>query len=193
MVQQLRISEQGISCAWHTVFRRLWTGALRVSTLRAQMQQLTAGAAVKALEQAEPCTPCTSVGKMHHPSHLQIKSVAPNPSLERWISKIRCTRLCRSMHHPNRFVRETAHFTAATLCQALQGERLLSAGQDLAERLSDGLSDNWSQVCGCEWMCSCVCRCGETVVAQQGLFSCACPHGGFIPGIQLAGKVQAVH
>jgi len=53
------------------------------------------------------------------------------------------------MHHPNRFVRETAHFTAATLCQALQGERLLSAGQDLAERLSDGLSDNWSQVCGC--------------------------------------------
>jgi hypothetical protein len=53
------------------------------------------------------------------------------------------------MHHPNRFVRETAHFTAATLCQALQGEgegRLLAVGQDLAERLADGLSDNWSQV-----------------------------------------------
>lgn len=52
----------------------------------------------------------------------------------------------RSMHHPNRFVRETAHFTAATLCQALQGERLVAVGPDLAERLADGLSDNWSQV-----------------------------------------------
>lgn len=51
------------------------------------------------------------------------------------------------MHHPNRFVRETAHFTAATVCQALQGEQLQSVGQDLAERLADGLSDNWSQVC----------------------------------------------
>lgn len=61
-------------------------------------------------------------------------------------------RACRSMHHPNRFVRETAHFTAATLCQALQGEgegRLLAVGQDLAERLADGLSDNWSQVRPC--------------------------------------------
>ena len=56
--------------------------------------------------------------------------------------------MCRSMHHPNRFVRETAHFTAATVCQALQGERLLAVGQDLAERLADGLSDNWSQVGG---------------------------------------------
>lgn len=58
------------------------------------------------------------------------------------------------MHHPNRFVRETAHFTAATLCQALQGEgegRLLAVGQDLAERLADGLSDNWSQVRSCVW------------------------------------------
>lgn len=57
-----------------------------------------------------------------------------------------CGCVRRSMHHPNRFVRETAHFTAATLCQALQGERLLAVGQDLAERLADGLSDNWSQV-----------------------------------------------
>jgi hypothetical protein len=50
------------------------------------------------------------------------------------------------MHHPNRFVRETAHFTAASMCQALAGPRLLAVGQDLAERLADGLSDNWSQV-----------------------------------------------
>lgn len=50
------------------------------------------------------------------------------------------------MHHPNRFVRETAHFTAASMCEALAGEQLLDIGQDLAERLADGLSDNWSQV-----------------------------------------------
>lgn len=50
------------------------------------------------------------------------------------------------MHHPNRFVRETAHFTAASVCVALQGERLVAVGPDLAERLADGLSDNWSQV-----------------------------------------------
>ncbi|KAF6254565.1 ARM repeat-containing protein [Scenedesmus sp. NREL 46B-D3] len=54
--------------------------------------------------------------------------------------------LHRSMHHPNRFVRETAHFTAASMCEALAGQRLLAIGQDLAERLADGLSDNWSQV-----------------------------------------------
>jgi hypothetical protein len=52
------------------------------------------------------------------------------------------------MHHPNRFVRETAHFTAASMCEALAGPRLLGIGQDLAERLADGLSDNWSQVGG---------------------------------------------
>jgi hypothetical protein len=51
------------------------------------------------------------------------------------------------MHHPNRFVRETAHFTAASMCEALAGLRLLGIGQELAERLADGLSDNWSQVC----------------------------------------------
>lgn len=50
------------------------------------------------------------------------------------------------MHHPNRFVRETAHFTAASMCEALAGPRLLGIGQELAERLADGLSDNWSQV-----------------------------------------------
>lgn len=54
--------------------------------------------------------------------------------------------LYRSMHHPNRFVRETAHFTAASMCEALAGPQLLEIGQDLAERLADGLSDNWSQV-----------------------------------------------
>jgi hypothetical protein len=63
--------------------------------------------------------------------------------------------LRRSMHHPNRFVRETAHFTAATLCQALRGERLLAVGQDLAERLADGLSDNWSQVGVACHLCVC--------------------------------------
>lgn len=54
--------------------------------------------------------------------------------------------LYRAMHHPNRFVRETAHFTATSMCEALAGPELLEIGQDLAERLADGLSDNWSQV-----------------------------------------------
>ncbi|KAF8068347.1 hypothetical protein HT031_002036 [Scenedesmus sp. PABB004] len=54
--------------------------------------------------------------------------------------------LYRSMHHPNRFVRETAHFTAASVCEALAGGRLAGVAQELAERLADGLSDNWSQV-----------------------------------------------
>eukprot|EP00775_Hariotina_reticulata_P005826 gene5826-6067_t len=54
--------------------------------------------------------------------------------------------LIRSVRHPNRYVRETAHFTIATLCEALEGPRLLGAGQDLAECLADGMTDNWSQV-----------------------------------------------
>eukprot|EP00879_Flechtneria_rotunda_P017789 GHRR01018648.1.p1 GENE.GHRR01018648.1~~GHRR01018648.1.p1 ORF type:complete len:558 (+),score=195.68 GHRR01018648.1:134-1807(+) len=54
--------------------------------------------------------------------------------------------LYRAMHHPNRFVRESAHFTAASLCEALAGPQLVDTGLELAQRLADGLSDNWSQV-----------------------------------------------
>jgi hypothetical protein len=52
----------------------------------------------------------------------------------------------RAVYHPNRFVRETAHFTIRSLCEALDPLELAAAGGDLAPRIADGLSDNWSQV-----------------------------------------------
>ncbi len=52
------------------------------------------------------------------------------------------------MYHPNRFVRETAHFTLKSLCGALPPEELAAVGEGLAVRIADGLSDNWSQVGG---------------------------------------------
>lgn len=49
--------------------------------------------------------------------------------------------------HMNRFVRETAYLAAAAVCAALRGlPELAAASVELAERLRDGLSDNWSQV-----------------------------------------------
>ena len=46
-----------------------------------------------------------------------------------------------------------------SLCHALAGPRLLAAGQDLVERLADGLSDNWSQVCRHARAGPCCARC----------------------------------
>ncbi|KAI8468417.1 MAG: armadillo-type protein [Monoraphidium minutum] len=55
--------------------------------------------------------------------------------------------LYRAVYHPNRFVREAAHFALRSLCDALPPEELAeSVGPALAGRLADGLSDNWSQV-----------------------------------------------
>jgi hypothetical protein len=54
----------------------------------------------------------------------------------------------RAVYHPNRFVRETAHFTLKSLCLAALPEELAAFGDDLAPRIADGLSDNWSQVHG---------------------------------------------
>ena len=54
--------------------------------------------------------------------------------------------LCRSVYHPNRFVRETAHRALASLCGALTPAEAAAAGTELAPRIADGLSDSWSQV-----------------------------------------------
>ncbi|KAG2450944.1 hypothetical protein HYH02_004216 [Chlamydomonas schloesseri] len=54
--------------------------------------------------------------------------------------------LYRALHHPNRFVRETGHFTMCTVCEALRGPGLVAISPRVAELLSDGMGDNWSQV-----------------------------------------------
>jgi hypothetical protein len=51
-----------------------------------------------------------------------------------------------SLSHPNRFVRETGHFMLASVSAALKGPALEEAAPELAPRIADGLSDNWSQV-----------------------------------------------
>lgn len=45
-----------------------------------------------------------------------------------------------------RFVREAGHMSMRTACAALKGESLDALVEHIAERLADGLSDNWSQV-----------------------------------------------
>ncbi|GFR51159.1 hypothetical protein Agub_g13515, partial [Astrephomene gubernaculifera] len=54
--------------------------------------------------------------------------------------------LYRALHHPNRFVRETGHLTMCTVCEALRGPELAAIAPEVAERLADGMGDNWSQV-----------------------------------------------
>ncbi|MEW5302135.1 MAG: hypothetical protein WDW36_004944 [Sanguina aurantia] len=54
--------------------------------------------------------------------------------------------LFESLRHPNRFVREAGHMSMRTACAALKGESLDALVEQIAERLADGLSDNWSQV-----------------------------------------------
>ncbi|GIL88525.1 hypothetical protein Vretifemale_16489 [Volvox reticuliferus] len=54
--------------------------------------------------------------------------------------------LYKALHHPNRFVRETGHLTMCTVCAALRGPRLRAIAGQVAERLADGMGDNWSQV-----------------------------------------------
>lgn len=55
-------------------------------------------------------------------------------------------RYSRSQLHPNRFVREVSHFMVATISQVLAGPDLADAGAAFAQKLADGLTDNWSQV-----------------------------------------------
>ncbi|KAL3698941.1 hypothetical protein R1sor_016963 [Riccia sorocarpa] len=54
--------------------------------------------------------------------------------------------LRKTFDHRNRYVRETAFFTLASLCQAATPESLKCDGALIAEGLALGLSDNWSQV-----------------------------------------------
>lgn len=52
----------------------------------------------------------------------------------------------RALLHPNRFVRETGYHIVASLCRVCAGPELEGFAPEIAERLQDGLSENWSQV-----------------------------------------------
>ena len=62
-------------------------------------------------------------------------------------------RLWSCLYHPNRFIRETAYATAVDLCGAFAGPPLQAWANAFAEKLQDGLSENWSQVgpCSFQW------------------------------------------
>jgi len=51
----------------------------------------------------------------------------------------------RALLHPNRFVRETAYHITAALCALATAPQLDDFSKDVAGRLQDGLSENWSQ------------------------------------------------
>jgi hypothetical protein len=52
----------------------------------------------------------------------------------------------RALLHPNRFVRETCYLILATVCRVCSGPELEGIANEVAARLQDGLSENWSQV-----------------------------------------------
>lgn len=54
--------------------------------------------------------------------------------------------LWKCLYHPNRFIRETGYEIAGDLCGIFAGQPLEAWGKDLAVKLQDGLSENWSQV-----------------------------------------------
>lgn len=54
--------------------------------------------------------------------------------------------LYSALLHPNRFVRETGHFTLCTVCEALKGPELVALAPEIAPAIANGMSDNWSQV-----------------------------------------------
>ena len=53
----------------------------------------------------------------------------------------------RALLHQNRFVRETCYDILAVLCTLCSHKQLLEFSDSVAERLQDGLNENWSQVC----------------------------------------------
>lgn len=55
-------------------------------------------------------------------------------------------RLWKCLYHPNRFVRELGYKLSGDLCSIFAGQPLESWGKELALKLQDGLSENWSQV-----------------------------------------------
>ena len=52
----------------------------------------------------------------------------------------------KCLYHPNRFIREIGYETCGDLCVVFAGRSLQAWGKDLAVKLQDGLSENWSQV-----------------------------------------------
>lgn len=54
--------------------------------------------------------------------------------------------LWKCLYHPNRFIRETGYEISGDLCRIFAGQPLERWGKDLAMKLQDGLSENWSQV-----------------------------------------------
>lgn len=50
------------------------------------------------------------------------------------------------LQHPNRFVRETSYMVLKAAIAALGPAELSEVGEEIALKLRDGLSDNWSQV-----------------------------------------------
>ena len=54
--------------------------------------------------------------------------------------------LYRACRHPNRFIRETSYHALAAICSYCKGPQLREFGDQVAECLQDGLSENWSQV-----------------------------------------------
>ena len=56
----------------------------------------------------------------------------------------------RALLHQNRFVRETCYHTLASVCALCPHEQLLGFSDSAAQRLQDGLNENWSQVCDCD-------------------------------------------
>lgn len=59
-----------------------------------------------------------------------------------------CAILYDCFNHMNRFVRETSYLAVAAVCAALRDvPELAVLAPELAVRLRDGMSDNWSQVC----------------------------------------------
>lgn len=73
------------------------------------------------------------------------RRTASQPARARPCAQVR-ELLYKALHHPNRFVRETGHFTMCTVCAALRGPQLVAVAEEVAPRLADGMSDNWSQV-----------------------------------------------
>lgn len=67
--------------------------------------------------------------------------------------------LYRCFDHANRFVRETGYLALSALCRALAGTPTLEGlAVEIAGKLVDGLSDNWSQV---------RCRCRPALFSRQ--------------------------
>lgn len=76
--------------------------------------------------------------------------------------------LFRTLLHPNRFARETGYHVLAAVCQLAAGGSLLGWAPAAVERLQDGLSENWSQVCAGFSVLSAMQSCCSPVLHSTG-------------------------